>query len=208
VAEHKVGVLGGTFDPIHLGHLIVAEEVRQKLGLHEVLFIPAGEPSLKEGKGVSEAEQRLEMAILATSSNPYLNVSTIEIERPGPSYSVDTVIELKAGLGAGARLYFIAGYDALSELHLWKDPRRLVETCQVVAVARPGHNKLDFRSLEYAIRGESESIMKVEVPQIDISSTDIRKRVARGLSIRYLVPESVEDYITANKLYVQGGRED
>jgi len=111
VAEHKVGVLGGTFDPVHMGHLIVAEEVRQKLGLHEVLFIPAGEPSLKEGKGVSEAGHRLEMTILATSSNPYLNVSTIEIERPGPSYSVDTVIELRAGLGAGARLYFIAGYD-------------------------------------------------------------------------------------------------
>ena len=206
MAEYKVGVLGGTFDPVHLGHLIVAEDVRQKLGLQEVLFIPAGRPRLKDNKSISEAEHRLEMVILATASNPYLNVSTIEIERPGPSYSVDTVVELKAGLGAGAKIFFIAGYDTLADLHLWKDPRRLVEMCQVVAVARPGHNKLDLRPLESGVRGTSERIMKVEVPQIDISATGIRQRVARGLSIRYLVPEAVEDYITANNLYVQGGR--
>jgi len=206
MAEYKVGVLGGTFDPVHLGHLIVAEDVRQKLGLQEVLFIPAGRPRLKDNKSISEAEHRLEMVILATASNPYLNVSTIEIERPGPSYSVDTVVELKAGLGAGAKIFFIAGYDTLADLHLWKDPRRLVEMCQVVAVARPGRNKLDLRPLEYGVRGASERIMKVEVPQIDISATGIRQRVARGLSIRYLVPEAVEDYIAANNLYVQGGR--
>jgi len=206
MAEYKVGVLGGTFDPVHLGHLIVAEDVRQKLGLQEVLFIPAGRPRLKDNKSISEAEHRLEMVILATASNPYLNVSTIEIERPGPSYSVDTVIELKAGLGAGAKIFFIAGYDTLADLHLWKDPRRLVELCQVVAVARPGHNKMDLRPLESGVRGAADRIMKVEVPQIDISATGIRQRVARGLSIRYLVPEAVEDYIAANNLYVQGGR--
>lgn len=206
MADYKVGILGGTFDPVHLGHLIVAEDIRQRLGLQEVLFIPAGLPRLKDNKSISEAEHRLEMVILATASNPYLNVSTIEIERPGPSYSVDTVIELKAGLGAGAKIFFIAGYDTLADLHLWKDPRRLVEMCQVVAVARPGHNKLDLRPLESGVRGASERIMKVEVPQIDISATGIRQRVARGLSIRYLVPEGVEDYIAANNLYVQGGR--
>jgi nicotinate-nucleotide adenylyltransferase len=146
------------------------------------------------------------MVILATASNPYLNVSTIEIERPGPSYSVDTVIELKAGMGAGAKIYFIAGDDALADLHLWKDAGRLVEMCQVVAVARPGHDKLDMRPLGSDVRGISDRIVKVEVPQIDISATGIRQRVARGISIRYLVPEAVEDYIKANNLYVQGGR--
>ncbi|UCG83243.1 MAG: nicotinate-nucleotide adenylyltransferase [Dehalococcoidia bacterium] len=206
MAEYKVGVLGGTFDPVHLGHLIVAEDVRQKLGLQEVLLIPAGQPSLKESRSISEAEHRLEMVILATASNPYLNVSTIEIERPGPSYSVDTIIELKAGMGAGTKIYFIAGYDTLADLHHWKDPRRLVEMCQVVAVARPGHNKLDMRPLGTDVRSASDRIMKVQVPQIDISATGIRQRVARGLSIRYLVPEAVEDYIMANNLYVRGVR--
>jgi nicotinate-nucleotide adenylyltransferase len=204
MAEYSVGVLGGTFDPVHMGHLIIAEELRERLGLREVLFMPAGQPWLKGGKNVSAVEHRLEMVILATASNPYLNVSTIEIERPGPTYSVDTIVELKAWLGAGARIYFIVGFDALEELHLWKDPARLVGMCQVVAVRRPGHSKLDLRSLEPAIPGASERIMVVDVPQIEISSTDIRSRVARRLSIRYLVPEEVETYIAANRLYVEG----
>ncbi len=208
MAEYKVGVLGGTFDPVHLGHLIVAEDVRQKIGLEEVLFIPAGQPWLKGEKSISAAEHRLEMVIQATASNPYLNVSTIEIERPGPTYSVDTIIELKAGLGAGAKLFLITGLDSLGELHLWKNPRRLIDICQVVAIARPGHNKFDLRSLESVIPGASERIMKIEVPQIDISATEIRRRVALGLSIRYLVPEAVEEYIAAHNLYVQGGREE
>jgi nicotinate-nucleotide adenylyltransferase len=203
MTEYKVGVFGGTFDPIHLGHLIIAEDLRQKLGLHEVLFVPAGQPYLKKGQSISAAEDRLEMAILATASNLYLNVSTIEIERPGPTYSIDTVRELKAGLGAGAKIYFIVGYDALADLHLWKEPRRLVEICQVVGFTRPGHDRLDTRSLESAVPGASERIKRVEVPQIGISSTEIRKRVARGLSIRYLVPDVVEDYIRANNLYLQ-----
>jgi nicotinate-nucleotide adenylyltransferase len=201
MAEYRVGVLGGTFDPVHMGHLIIAEELRERLELREVLFIPAGQPWIKEGKDVSAVEHRLEMVILATASNPYLNVSTIEMERPGPTYSVDTIVELKAGLGAGVRIYFIVGFDALEELRMWKEPRRLVEMCQVVAVRRPGHSKFDLRSLEPAIPGASERIMIVDVPQIEISSTDIRRRVARRLSIKYLVPDEVETYIAANKLY-------
>lgn len=202
MAEFKVGVLGGTFDPIHLGHLIIAEEVRQRVGLEEVLFVPAGQPWLKGEKSISAAQHRLEMAILATASDPHFNVSTIELERPGSTYSVDTITELKAGLGARAKLYLIVGFDALAELPSWKNPKRLVEMCQLVGVARPGYAEFDLRSLESSISGASERIMIVDVPQIDISATGIRRRVAQGLSIRYLVPEVVERYIAEHNLYV------
>jgi nicotinate-nucleotide adenylyltransferase len=205
MVEHKIGVLGGTLDPVHLGHLIVAEEVREKLGLQEVLLIPAGQPWLKEGESISAAENRLEMAVLATESNPYLNVSTVEIDREGATYSIDTIVELKAGLGAGAKLFFIMGSDALAELHKWRDARRLVEMCQVVAVPRPGYGKLDLRSLEPDIPEASQRIRKVEVPQVDISASDIRRRIAAGQSIRYMVPQAVEEYIAEHNLYVQGG---
>jgi nicotinate-nucleotide adenylyltransferase len=188
-----------------MGHLIIAEDLRQKLDLQEILFVPAGQPWLKQRKNISAAEDRLEMVILATASNRHLNVSTIEIERPGPTYSIDTIIDLKAGLGAGVKIYFIAGYDALEELHRWKEPERLIGMCQLVGVKRPGYDRLDLRSVESAIPGASQRIIKVDAPQIDISSNEIRGRVARGLSIRYLVPEPVEEYIKANNLYRRGG---
>ena len=160
---------------MHLGHLIVAEDLRQRLGLQEILFAPAGQPWLKKGQSISAAEDRLEMVILATASNPYLNVSTIEIERRGPTYSIDTIVELKAGLGAGAKIYFIAGYDALAELHRWKAPKRLVEMCQVVGIRRPGYDRLDIRTIEASVPGALERIKRVEVPQVDISSKDLKK---------------------------------
>jgi len=203
MTRSKIGVLGGTFDPIHLGHLIVAEDLRQKLGLGEVLFVPAGRPwlKLKEEKPISPAEHRLAMVRLAVASNPYFKVATMEIDRPGLSYSIDTVLELKAKLGAKSEIYFIVGPDALAELPKWKDPARLVEICQVVGIGRPGYAKADLRKLERSIPGVSQRIMLVDVPQIDISATEIRKRVARGLSIRYLVPEAVEKYIQEHELY-------
>lgn len=205
MVENRIGILGGTFDPVHLGHLIVAEEVRLKLRLQEVMLVPAGQPSLKDAEGVTSAEHRLEMAILATASNPYLSVSTVEIERPGATYSIDTVVELKAGLGAAAKITFIVGFDTLSDLPRWKDVRRLLDQCEVVAVPRPGYAKFDLRSLDRDLPDASQRIRKVEVPQIDISATEIRGRIARGQSIRYLVPEAVEEYIAAHNLYVQGG---
>jgi nicotinate-nucleotide adenylyltransferase len=200
----KIGVLGGTFDPIHLGHLIVAEDIREKLGLREVLFIPAGQPwlKLKEEKHVTPAEHRLAMVRLAVDSNPYFKVSTMEIDRSGPSYSIDTVLELKAKLGAGSEIYFLVGPDALAKLPEWKDPARLLEACHVVGIGRPGHAETDLRQLERSIPGASQRIMSVDVHQINISSTDIRKRVARGLSILHLVPEVVEKYIAEHKLYM------
>ena len=204
MTKSKIGVLGGTFDPIHLGHLIVAEDIRQKLGLGEVLFVPAGHPwlKLKEEKPISAAEHRLAMVRLAVASDPHFKVSTLEIDRPGLSYSIDTVLELKAKLGAGAEIYFIVGPDALAELPRWKDPGRLVEICQVVGIWRPGHAQTDLHILESSIPGVSKRIMLVDVPQIDISSTDVRRRVAQGLSIRYLVPEAVEKYIAEHRLYL------
>lgn len=203
MTKSKIGVLGGTFDPIHLGHLIVAEDIRQKLGLGEVLFVPAGRPwlKLKEEKPISAAEHRLAMVRLAVASNPYFKVSTLEIDRPGLSYSIDTVLELKAKLGAKAEIYFIVGPDALAELPRWKDPGRLVEVCQVVGIGRPGHAQTDLHILESSIPGVAQRIMLMDVPQMDISATEIRRRVAQRLSIRYLVPEAVEKYIAEHKLY-------
>ena len=197
MTSEKMGVLGGTFDPIHLGHLIVAEDLREKLGLSEVLFIPAGRPwlKMKEEKTISAAEHRLAMVRLAVASNHYFKVSTMEINRPGISYSIDTVLELKSELGAQTEIYFIVGPDALAELPKWKEPARLVEICRVVGIGRPGYTKANLRKLERSIPGASRRIMMVDVPQIDISSTEIRERIACGLSIRYLVPEAVEKYI-------------
>ena len=199
----KIGVLGGTFDPVHLGHLIVAADVREKLGLSEVLFVPAGKPwlKLKEEKTITVAEHRLAMVRLAIKGNPYFKVSTMETERPGSSYSIDTVLELKKKLGRGAELYFIVGPDALAELTRWKEPARLIEACQVVAIGRPGYAKADLRALDRSVPGAAKRIMLLDVPQIDISSTDIRKRVAQGQPIRRLVPEAVEKYIEKHKLY-------
>lgn len=197
----NIGLLGGTFDPVHVGHLIIAEEVRLKLALDEVLFIPTGQPWLKSGRSVAPGEHRLEMLKLAINSNPHFKVSTVELERPGASYSVDTVSALKDELGAEVELYFIVGFDALAELPIWKEPSRLLDLCQVVGVRRPGYDELDWGSLEQAIPGVSSHVTVVDVPQIDISSTQIRERVAKGLSIHHLVPEAVEGYISKNRLY-------
>ena len=203
MAGNKIGVLGGTFDPIHTGHLIVAEDVREKLGLSEVLFVPAGKPwlKLKEEKTITDGEHRLAMVRLAIKGNPFFKVSTMELDRPGPSYSIDTILELKNKLGPAVEIYFIAGPDALAELPRWKEPARLIEACRVVGIGRPGYAKVDLSVLDMAVPGVAKRIMMLDVPQIDISSKEIRKRVARGLSIRHLVPKAVEKYIQKYKLY-------
>ncbi len=199
----RIGVLGGTFDPVHLGHLIVAAEARRKLGLSYVLFVPAGEPwlKLKEEKKISPAKHRLAMVRLAIKGDPYFKVSTIELDRPGPSYSIDTVLELKNRLGSKVEIYFIVGPDALAELPRWKEPGKLIEACQMVAIQRPGYAKVNLRTLDRSVPGASRRIMKLDVPQIDISSTEIRRRVAQGKSISRMVPEAVEKYIEKHRLY-------
>ena len=196
----NIGILGGTFDPIHLGHLIVAEDVRLQLGLDRVLFVPAAQPWLKGERTISTAKERAAMVRLAIASNPYFDFSSVDIDRGGASYTVDTLEDVRRGVGEDEALYLLVGCDALVELPRWREPRRILKMCQVVAMSRPGSG-FDVASLDEALPGAALRIIKVQVRQIEISSSDIRTRVARGLSISYLVPEAVERYILENQLY-------
>ena len=198
----NVGVLGGTFDPIHLGHLAVAEEVRTSLGLAEVLFVPAGQPWLKADRSISPAKHRVEMVKLAIAGNPHFKLSSCEVDRPGPSYAVDTIDILHHQLGTEAKLFFLLGSDALSELPQWKEPSRLIQICHLVAFTRPGFALPPLESLKPAIPGLAQHVTFVEVPQIDISATQIRNRVSRGASLHGLVPQAVERYILEQGLYL------
>ena len=198
----NIGVLGGTFDPIHIGHLILAEEVRARLNLAEILFVPAGQPWLKVDSLISPAEHRVEMVRLAIADKPYFKLSTMEIERAGPTYTVDTIAELKVQLRAGDELFFILGWDNLAELSRWRQPSRLISMCRLVAVPRPGYPLPDLKALEAIIPGLSQRVTLMDKPEVDISATEIRNRVARGLSIRHLVPEPVDEYIRQHKLYL------
>ncbi len=197
-----IGVLGGTFDPIHNGHIIVAEEVRARLNLAEVLFVPAGQPWLKEGTPISAAEHRVQMVRLAISEQPYFKLVTIEIDRAGPSYTVDTVAELEAHLSAEDELFSILGWDSLAQLPQWKEPSRLIKMCRSVAVPRPGYLLPNLKSLEAVVPGLSQRLILLDRPEIDISATEIRNRVAQGLCIRHLVPEQVDEYIRQHRLYL------
>ena len=198
----NIGVMGGTFDPIHLGHLVVAEEVRSRLDLAEILFVPAGQPWLKVNSPILAAEHRVQMVRLALGGKPYFKLSTMEIERTGPSYSIDTLAELKGRLGAEDRLFFILGWDNLAQLPQWQEPARLVELCRLVAVPRVGYPAPDLALLEKSIPGLSQATIVLDTPWIDITASAIRNRVAQGLSIRHLVPEPVERYIRENGLYI------
>jgi nicotinate-nucleotide adenylyltransferase len=201
----NIGVLGGTFDPIHMGHLIIAEEVRARLDLTEVLFVPAGQPWLKlnNANAVSPAEHRVEMVRLAIADEPAFKPSTMEIDRPGPSYTVDTMAQLRNQIGADDKLFFILGWDNLNQLPRWHQPSRLVKLCRLVPLRRVGFASPDLDSLEAAIPGLAKSLVILDTPQIEISASEIRQRVARGLSIHKLVPEPVERYIIKNGLYLK-----
>ncbi len=200
--EMNIGVLGGTFDPVHNGHLIVAEEAKTQLNLVEIIFVPAGQPWLKAAKPISPAEHRLQMLRLAIADKPYFKLSTIEIERTGPSYTIDTIAELRDKLGSEDEFFFILGWDSLAELPQWREPSRLIKMCYLVAVPRPGYPRPKLKTLEVIIRGLSQRVMLMKEPEIDISASAIRERVARGLSIRHLVPEPVNRYIKEHRLYI------
>jgi len=197
----KIGVLGGTFDPIHQGHLVIAEEAVSSLNLAEILFVPAGQPWLKMDYPISAAEHRVQMVRLAIAGKPGFRLSTMEIERDGPTYTVDTIAQLQAQLGAGTELFFILGWDNLNELPQWREPARLVELCHLVAGPRPGYPLPDLDALETVIPGLTSSTIILDTPQIDISASEIRQRVAQGLSISHLVPEPVDRYIREHRLY-------
>jgi len=197
----KVGVLGGTFDPIHNGHIIVAEEVRARLNLAEILFVPAGLPWLRMNNTTSLAEHRVQMVRLAIDDKPYFKLSTIEIERAGPSYTVDTIAELESELSEEDELFFILGWDCLADLPKWREPSRLIEMCYLVAVPRVGYSLPDLRSMEAFLPGLTQRVILLNTPLIDINASEIRDRVAQGLSIEHLVPEPVERYIRGQGLY-------
>jgi len=200
----NIGVLGGTFDPIHVGHLILAEEARIKLRLNKVLFVPAGQPWLKVGHVITPQNHRVEMVRLAIAGNPYFELCTLEVERSGPSYTVDTITMLQKKSGSEACFFFILGHDTLADLPLWKEPRKLVQMCRLVVAPRLSSSLLDLNSLESAIPGVLDNIIQLDMPVVEISSSEIRRRLAQGLSIRYLVPAEVEKYIMEQKLYLPG----
>ena len=197
----KVGIMGGTFDPIHIAHLIIAEEARTRLALDRVIFIPAGEPWMKPERSVSKAGQRVEMVKLAISSNQFFSLSLNEIERPGPTYTVDTLEQLLGELGYDTQLFLLLGWDSVAEMTAWKAPYRVSKMATVVAFPRPGFHKPEIAVLERAMPGIAERMVFLDAPYLEISSTGLRKRIAEGGSVRYLVPDSVGQYITENRLY-------
>ena len=198
----NIGVMGGTFDPVHNGHLIVAEEAKARLDLSEVVFVPAGRPWQKADRAISAAEHRLEMVRLATADKPYFKLATLDIERAGPSYTIDTISELRTHIDSKDELFFILGWDSLVELPQWRDASQLVTLSYLVAAPRPGYPRPDLKVLEAEIPGISARVVIMDKPEIDISATDIRQRLAGGLSIHHLVPEPVTEYIRQNKLYL------
>ena len=187
----RIGVMGGTFDPIHHGHLVAASEVAQSFDLDEVIFVPTGMPYQKSG--VTESEHRYLMTVIATAANPRFNVSRVDIDRAGPTYTIDTLRDLRA-LHPDAELFFISGADAIAQILDWKDVRELWSLAHFVAVTRPGH-QLSISGLP------STDVSLLEVPALAISSTDCRSRVSRGFPVWYLVPDGVVQYISKHHLY-------
>jgi nicotinate-nucleotide adenylyltransferase len=194
---HRVGVMGGTFDPIHHGHLVAASEVAHRFGLDEVVFVPTGRPWQKDDRTVTAAEDRYLMTVIATAADPRFRVSRVDVDRQGPTYTVDTVRDLRAeyaAAGVEIELFFITGADALSSIAGWRDAAELVELAHFVGVTRPGHPLVDPGLPE-------GSVTLVEVPALAISSTDCRQRVSRAEPIRYLVPDGVREYVAKRRLY-------
>jgi nicotinate-nucleotide adenylyltransferase len=189
----RLGVMGGTFDPIHHGHLVAASEVAARFDLDEVVFVPTGAPSFKQDVDVTPAEHRYLMTVIATASNPRFTVSRVDIDRPGLTYTVDTLRDL-AHERPDADLYFITGADAIEQILTWKDSPELFERAQFVAVTRPGHT-LTTDGLP------ADRVSQWEIPALAISSTDVRARARTGKPVWYLVPDGVVQYIAKHGLY-------
>jgi nicotinate-nucleotide adenylyltransferase len=187
----KIGVMGGTFDPIHHGHLVAASEVAQSFDLDEVIFVPTGQPWQKSD--VSPSEHRYLMTVIATASNPRFTVSRVDIDRAGPTYTIDTLHELRSQR-PDAELFFITGADAIAQILSWRDHDELWELAHFVAVSRPGH---DLSTAELP----TEDVSQLEIPALAISSTDCRERVQNGHPVWYLVPDGVVQYIAKHHLY-------
>nr|WP_272928712.1 nicotinate-nucleotide adenylyltransferase [Leucobacter luti] len=197
-AKRRIGVMGGTFDPIHHGHLVAASEVARSFDLDEVVFVPTGRPWQKSQ--VSPSEHRYLMTVIATASNPRFTVSRVDVDRSGMTYTVDTLRDLRKQFPE-AELFFISGADAVEQILSWKDVNKLWDLAHFIAVSRPGH--------ELSLSGlSSEHVSLLEVPALAISSTDCRARVARGYPVWYLVPDGVVQYIAKHELYTEEATED
>ncbi|MGO3152131.1 MAG: nicotinate-nucleotide adenylyltransferase [Galactobacter sp.] len=193
MSNRRIGVMGGTFDPVHHGHLVAASEVAARFQLDEVVFVPTGRPWQKEGVGkhVTGSEHRYLMTVIATASNPRFTVSRVDIDRPGPTFTIDTLRDLREQR-PGDELFFITGADALAAILSWKDVDELTELATFVGVTRPGHELSDMGM---------KDVRLLEVPAMAISSTDCRERVAEGSPVWYLVPDGVVQYINKYQLY-------
>ena len=203
-AARRVGVLGGTFDPVHYGHLVIAEEVYAALDLAEMVFVPAGHPPHKPESVVAAAHHRLAMLELAIANNPHFSISRVDLERSGPSYTVETLRLLRQQWGKQTALYFLIGWDSLEDFLTWRDPAGILEyVSYLVAVRRPGYaEESGYRaSLEARLPGIIQRLLVVPAPQLEISSTELRERVAEGRPIKYQLPECVEQYIEQFGLY-------
>jgi nicotinate-nucleotide adenylyltransferase len=191
----RIGIMGGTFDPVHHGHLVAASEVAGRFGLDEVVFVPTGQPWQKTHGKVSPAEDRYLMTVIATASNPRFTTSRVDIDREGPTYTIDTLRDLRKQYGSTAELYFITGADALAKILSWKDVEEMFELAHFVGVTRPGFELSDEHLPE-------DVVTLVTVPAMAISSTDCRARVAGGQPVWYLVPDGVVQYIAKRRLYL------
>lgn len=203
-AARRIGILGGTFDPVHYGHLVIAEEACAALDLAEMVFVPAGHPPHKPDSLVAPAHHRLAMLELAIAGNPHFSLSRVDLERPGASYTVETLRLLRQQWGEQTALYFLIGWDSLEDFLTWHDPAGILERLSyLVAVRRPGYaEESGYRaSLEARLPGITRRLLVVPAPQLEISSTDLRERVAQGRPIKYQVPEGVEQYIKQYNLY-------
>ena len=187
--------MGGTFDPVHHGHLSAANEVAALFELDEVVFVPTGQPWQKSDRDVSPAEDRYLMTVVATASNPLFSVSRIDIDRPGPTYTIDTLRDLRATYGGDSELFFITGSDALAQILGWRDADELFALAHFIGVNRPGYDPVDLGGFPPG------AVTLVEVPALAISSSDCRARVSRGHPVWYLVPDGVVQYISKRQLY-------
>ena len=203
-APARLGIMGGTFDPIHIGHLACAEQAREAFGLDGVLFVPAGNPVFKKDRAVTPAGMRLAMCRLAVASNPAFDVSAVEVERGGDTYTVDTLRQLRAHYPGNVELFFITGADAVYHILQWRESAAIADLARLIAVTRPGYALSEERRALIAERG-SFSIDHLEVTALAISSSHLRERVAAGRSIRYLTMQSVFDYVREHGLYRSAG---
>jgi nicotinate-nucleotide adenylyltransferase len=192
--------MGGTFDPIHFGHLVTAEEALVQFDLDRVIFMPTGQPALKSDRDVTPAEDRYLMTVIATAANPAFEVSRLEIDRPGLTYTVETLLALRDKYPEPAELFFITGADALWDIMAWKDAEKVAGLATFIAATRPGYD-LGEATASHAVQAAGFRIKHIEVPALAISSTDIRERVASRRAVRYLTPEAVAVYIEKRGLY-------